>query len=632
MNRRGMAARILCCGCSLALVTGQQQVAVAPVPATAPIVRWYQAPQIPPPRLGNSERLRALIRGGAIYLTVQDAIALAIENNLDLEVARYNPLIAQSQLTRFQAGGALPGVPSNASQAGAVASGQGVAGSEAAAGVVSTGGTTASRNNVNAQVSQIGPVVPVLDPVFQDATTFSHTSVPQFNSQVSFNQLLISNTRAYNVTMQQGLISGGTVTLTYSEHYLNENAPTDLLNPSYAPNLSISFQHNLLQGFGVTVNSRNIRVQEIGVRTADLNFRVQVENVVAQTLNAYYGLVADDEDVRAKQTALDVARTLAQDTAKQIQIGTQAPLDQISADSQVATSERDVVDAQTAREQQELQLKNMISRTGASDPLISAARIVPVDRIVVPATDDLPPMNALLNEALANRADLAAERLNVQAAEVSSVGTQNGVLPFAVVFGNASQAGLSGTPHSFVTRNGVFGPDPYFVGGIGTALGQVFRRDFPSEGIGDAFGAPLRNRVAQADYGIEQLQLRQTQLNTSKDMNRVQVDIRNDVVAMRQARSRYQAAQKNLELQRQLFEAEQKKQRLGTSTPFAVTQQERDLNAAQSSVIAAEVAWSNARVALDQALGRTLKVNNVSIDEARTARVARPPAPPAAQP
>lgn len=632
MTRRGYATRTLCCACSFALVFGQQA-AIAPVRPTTPIARWYEASTVPPARKGNSGRLRALLRGGAIYLTAQDAIALALENNLDLEVARYNPLISASQLRRFEAGGALPGVPSNASQAGSVASGQGVAGSEAAAGVVSTGGTNATRGNVNATISQVGPVVPTLDPVFQDATTFSHTSLPQFNSQLSVTDVLISNTRAYNTTLQQGLISGGSVTLTYSEHYLNENAPTDLLNPSYAPNVSVSFQHNLLSGFGVAVNSRNIRVARLGLQTADLNFRTQVENVVAQVLDVYYGLVADDEDARAKQNALDVARTLARDTATQIRIGTQAQLDQITADSQVAASERALVDSEAAREQQEVQLKNMLTRDGAADPVIAAARIVPVDRIVVPATDDLPSEDALVREALANRADLAAQRLNVRSAEISAIGTQNGVLPFALVLGGASAAGLSGVPHDVPVAPGfVEKPDPYFVGGIGTALAQVFRRNFPSENIGLVLGAQLRNRVAQADYGIEQLQLRQTQLSTQKDMSQVQVDIRNDVVAMRQARSRYQAAQKNVELERQLFEAEQKKQRLGTSTPLAVTQQERDVNTAQSAVIAAEVTWSNARIALDQALGRTLQVNNVSIGEAQAGVVARAPSQPPAQP
>jgi outer membrane protein len=632
VTARSPMVRALCCACSAALVFGQQQVSVQPIPASTPILRWWEAPTVPPVRIGNSSRLRALLRAGAIYLTAQDAIALAIENNLDLEVSRYNPLISASQLRRFQAGGALPGVPSNASQAGSVAQGQGVAGAEAAAGVVGTGGTNSTRSNVNASVSQVGPVVPTLDPVFQDATTFSHTSVPQYNSQLSITQVLITNTRAYSASLQQGLISGGSVTVSYTEHYLRENAATDLLNPSYAPNASISFQHNLLSGFGTAVNSRNIRVAEIGLKTADLNFRTQLENLVAQTLDLYYGLVADYEDVRSKESALNVSQTMSRDTARQVEIGSQAPLDQITADSQAAAAQRDLVDSQTALEQQELRLKNMLSRTGASDPIIAAARIVPVDRITVPTADDLPPVDALVREALTNRADLEAARLNLAGAQISSIGTKNGVLPFGVVFASQSDAGLAGTPHTVITPTQVIQPNAYFDGGIGNGLGQVFRRNFPTEGVGAAAGGTLRNRIAQSDYSIEQLQLRQTQLATTRTLNQVQVEIRNDVVAMRQARARFMAAQRNVELAQQLFDAEKEKQGLGSSTSFAVIQQERDLGSARSAVIAAEVTWSNARVALDQALGRTLKVNNVTIDEARNGVVARAPAPPPAQP
>ena len=268
-------------------------------------MRPYLPAHVPPVRLMNSTRLRDLMRAGILYLTAQDAIALALEDNIDIEVARYNPSLSAWQLERAQAGGLLPGVPSGAAQAGSVATGQGVAGSQAAAGVTSTGASGATSTASNATISQIGPITQNLDPSIQEVSTFSHRTTPQFDVIQSIIPVLVSDSRAHTATYQQGFLAGGSVTVTYSDHYLNENAPTDVLNPSVAPNLSIAFQQNLLRGFGVAVNARTITVAKMNLNITDLNFRSQVIGTVAQVLNAYYALVADYEDIKAKQSALE---------------------------------------------------------------------------------------------------------------------------------------------------------------------------------------------------------------------------------------------------------------------------------------------------------------------------------------
>lgn len=630
---RQSVAVVLCYTSSLPFAWAQA-VSIEPVKPAAPaIVRPYRAPEVPPVRLANSGRLRDLIRAGSLYLTVQDAIALALENNIDIEVARYNPVISTWQLERAQAGGALPGVPSGASQAGSVASGQGVAGSQAAAGVSTAGGGAGANRAGNATVSQVGPVTQNLDPSLQETTAFSHTSVPQFNITQSVTPVLITNTHVYNGSLQQGFLSGGSVSVAYSDHYLKENAPTDLLNPSVAPNLAVSFQHNLLRGFGVAVNSRTIRVSKINLSTSDLNFKTQVIRIVVNVLNLYHALVSDYEDVRAKQSAVELAQKLYADNKKQVEIGALAPLDLTAAESQVASTQRDLVISETTLRQQELQLKNLLSRTGVADPVLANVRIVPLDRIVIPDKDDLPPIENLVQQALANRSDLAAEQANLAAAEVSTLGTRNGVLPSLQVFGAESQAGLAGTGHTVVASNGsAQTPNPYFVGGIGNALGQVFRRNFPTERIGAFFQMQIGNRQAQADFGIDQLQLRQTQLTNQKDISKVEVDLLNSLVALQQARVRYDAVVKNRILQKELLDAEQKRLVLGASTPYNVVQQQRNLAAAQAGEIAALVTYSNARVTLDQTLGTTLEANHVSIGEARAGKVARTSAPPAELP
>jgi outer membrane protein TolC len=586
------------------------------------------APYVPPIRLSNSPRIRDLVRAGKLYLTAQDAIALALENNIDIEVARYNPLIDEWQLERAQAGGALPGVPSVSSQVNSVTSGQGVAGSQAAAGVSVSTGSTTGASRANATVSQIGPVTPTLDTTIQDTSVFSHQSAPQADPIQSRVPNLVSDSRIYNATVNQGVITGGNATLTYHEEYLKENTPSDILNPSYAPYLQLSVQHNFLNGFGVGVNSRTITVARNTLNASDLTFKGQVIAVVVNALNLYYGLAADYEDLRAKKSALSVAQQFYENNKKQVELGTMAPLDITTAEAQVASSQQDLVTSQTNLQQEEVQLKNVLSRTGLGDPLLREVQIIPVDRIVVPEKDNLPPLKNLVTRALASRTDIALEKVNLTNAQVSALGTENGVLPTLEGLATLKQAGVAGpiNPIGFVPA------DPYFVGGIGNALGQAFRRNFPTETGGGFFSATLRNQQPQADYAIDQLQLRQSQLQNRKDLNQIAVDVSNQVIGLQQARVRYEAAVRNRVLEEQLLDAEQKKFSLGASTTFLVVTQQRDLATAQSSEVAALVTYSNARVSLDQTLGTTLDENHISLQEALSGRVARPSAIPASPP
>ncbi len=658
--KSGPIRKLLACALCLtsaSLPVWPQEAAIAPQKPQG-IVLWrpYLAEYTPPIRLSNSPRLRDLVRAGRLYLTAQDAIALALENNIDVESSRYNPLILASQLRRLEAGGALAGVPSAQSQSGSVQSGQGVAGSQAAAGVSNTGNTQ-SGGTTNATVTQIGPVTPVLDPVFQDVQTYTHLSQPQPNSRQSQVLNLIQNTRNYTTSIQQGLISGGQVSLTYNDSYLNENAPTDLLNPSSGVRTLLVAQHNFLQGFGVALNSRNITVAKANLQLSDITFKAEVITIVANVLNLYYGLVADYQDLRAKQTALDVAQQFYQNNQRQVQLGAMAPLDITTAEAQVASSQQDLVVSQTTLAQQQIQLKNVLSRTGLADPLLTDVEIIPLDRIEVPAQDNLPPTKELIATALANRTDIATQKVNFANTQISNLGTANAVLPSLRGYVSATSQGLSGAPQYVpVQRNlssttttpasgqgtGSSGPIPsgfapcpsaptvlclvpdrYFVGNIGTALGQMVRRDFPSQRALVFFNASIRNRSAQADNNISQLSSRQTELENLRSTNQIAVDVSNQVIGLQQARVRYQAAVKNRVLSQQLLDAEQKKFSLGVSTTYNVVQQQRDLTIAQSSEVASLVAYSNARVSLDQTLGTTLDQNRISVKEALNGRLSR---------
>jgi len=602
------------------------------------LLGWYATPQIPNSRLTNSARLASMIQGGKLYLTAQDAIALALDNNIDIESDRYNALIAVGNYIRQQAGGPLPGVPSGSSSAGNVQSGQGVAGSQAAAGVSNSGTSSGGGAGTNSTISQIGPVTPTLDPTFQSSEVFSHTSTPQSNATQSQVSNLIDNTRNYTETLSQGLITGGKATLSFSNSYLNENVPTDLLNPTNGTSLSLSVQHNLFYGYGRALNARNITIAKANIAINDLNFKTQVIAVVVSVLNNYYSLAADYEDLKAKKQALDVARRFYEDNKKQVQIGTMAPLDVTTAEAQVATSEENLVVSETTLEQEQVTLKNLLSRNGLADPVLVNVEIIPLDKIDVPEKESLPPFKDALSIALTNRADLEVNRLTLINSKTSALGTGNGVLPQTVVFGTVKSQGLSGSPHDvlasiippgqpFVVPPGYvacpasFGPraicqvpNSYFDGNITTALGQMIRRDFPSESGGVFFGPTLRNRQARADQAIDQMGLRQTELQNEEALNQVAVDVSNQLIGLQQARIRYQAALKNRVLEEQLLDAEQKKFTLGASTTYNVVTQQRDLATAQATEVSTLAGYSQARIALDQTLGVTLKNNHIEIN------------------
>ncbi len=646
---RQAVALLLCVWLTATISWGQQQ-SIAPEKPTGSIfIRPYEAVSVPPSRLRNSLRVEDLIRGGKIYLTAQDAVALALENNIDLEIDRYNPLVGVWNLERAEAGGALPGVPSGTSLSTRVASGQGASGSQSAAGLSGNGNGSSSGNGVGATITQIGSTAPVFDPVFQSSQSFSHLSTPQANQNVTGVANYIQSLHNYSDSISQGLYTGGTVSLTYNDSYLNENTPSTTPNPSSGTTLQLQLQLPLLAGFGIALNIRAITVAKVNMRIDDLTFESQVMSTVANVLNLYYGLAADYEDVRAKRSALTVAQQFYQDNEKQVQIGTMAPLDVTTAEAQVATSQQDLVVSETTLAEQQVSLKNVLSRNGLADPAFAEADIVPLDRIVVPEQANTPPLKQLLLTALANRPDLAGEKLNLENLKTNNLNTENAVLPSLVALGSATNQGLAGQQKIVPVRGatgsvgtGIIPPgfipcppslggpsqvcansDPYFVGGIGSALGQMIRRNFPTESVGAYFQANARNRVAQGDYAIDQLSERQSELQTAKDLNQLAVDVSNQVVGLQQARARYQAAAHNLTLQQQLLDAEQKKFKLGASTSFLVVQQQRDLAAAQSTEIAAIVAYSNAEVSLEQTLGTTLQVNHVSLDEAKSGRLAR---------
>lgn len=596
--------------CFCCLLQGQEAPQVVTKPNAPAIVRPYLQAKVAPVSLRNSGRLAGLIRGGKLYLTIQDTLAAAIENNLDLAVDRYGLLIAQWTLTRLQAGGPLRGVTNGSSLVNQATSGQGVQGSQLAAGL-SQNGNGNNGSGQNAIISQIGPVTQNLDPVLQNATAYSHTTQPQANTVQSQTNELIDIRHISNTFVQQGLITGGFVQLTANEQYLKENTPTDILNPSVAPVVQLYVRHNFLNSFGVGVNSRFIRVARNNVTGAGETFRSQLLNLIASVLNLYYDLVSRHEELNSRRASLNLAQKFYDDTAKRIQLGAIARVELYRAEAELSTRKQEVAIAEASVRQQETLLKGAITRD--LDPAIDGAEIVPLDRIEPPQSEALPPLRDLLARALSQRPDLALAKITDENATISALGTANGLLPTLQGIAALTDAGLAGVA---VPQPDGSVPNPSYVGNLGTAYGQVFRHDFPTRRAAVLFQATPGNHIAQADYGIEQLQLRQGDLLSQRSRNQLVVDISNQMVALRQASGRYTTAVNTRTLQEQLLDKEQQKFSLGSSTIDDVIAVQRSLAAARTSEIQALSVYSHARVSLDQVLGETLEKNHVSLREA----------------
>jgi outer membrane protein TolC len=586
----------------------------------------YRPSVISPINLGNSNRLEALLRGGNLYLSMADAIALAIENNLDVELQRYGPEQSKAALLRAQAGGLLRGQQIGVNAGPQTVTQQAIGGFTGAAGGGQGGGGGGGTAG-GTVISATGTALPNLDPVFQSTVNFGHRTAPQANTVTTGVTAITVNSHNINNTLQWGFLTGTTVNFNWQLQSNLNNNPRNDLNVSRSGSFALNVTQRLLQGWGRAVNNRNIRISNNNVRVSELQFQAQIITTVAAIQNIYWDLVTYRSDLAVKRQALDLARKLYEDNQKQVEIGTLAPIEVVSAEAAMAAREQDVVNADTLLLQEETVLKNALSRTGTLSPSLAEARVIPTDSIRIPAIDAIRPLQDLYAEAERNRPDLQQTQINIQNSEIGLAGSRSQLLPSLDVTASAANNGLAGAVNSLPLLPGQFprNPDPYFVGGYGTVLNQLFRRNFPDYSIQFQLSVPIRNRSAQADMIVDTLNIRTAQINQQKQLNQLRVDIQNATIGLRQARARYEAAVKQRSLQEQTLDAEQKKYALGASTAFFVIQYQSQLATAQSSEVAARSAYAKAQVELSRVTGSIIGDNNIQIEEAMSGRVSRPP-------
>lgn len=542
--------------------------------------KHYRTRYIPPINISNSGRVDALNRSGNLYLSLADAIALALENNIDVEVSRYTYPLNESALRTARAG----------------------------------------NGTLN------------YDPVFTSTNTWGHSANIGTNAITSGGVAVnLGDNRTHNFAIQQGFETGGNLQLGFNNTSATTNNPNINFNPNFSSTLNFQGTQPLIQGFGLAYNTRNIRVAKNNIRLTDFQFEQQLNTTLNTVISTYWNLVSAALAVGVAQQSLELSQKLLDDNKKQLEIGTMAPLDVQQADQQVATSETNLITAQTAVEQQEVALKNLLSRNGLGAANFADVHIIPTDRITVPDVEPIRPVQDMVATALDRRPELSQLRIQAENTKINLTGTKNSMLPQLNLTGNISNPGVGGALNPINNINPQTGqPVPRSVnddllGGYSNILRQLFGVGTLNYAIGFQLNIPIRNRAAQEAYITQDLQLRQTELGIQKQVNQIRMDVQNALIAVKNARARYQSATKASALAEAVLDSEQKKYALGASTSYAVVQHQTDLATARQAEVAAISAYAQAKLQMDQATGTILENNNIMLDEAKNGRLAKTP-------
>ncbi len=608
----------------------------------------YKARTIPDADLANRPRIDQLMRDGKLYLSMDDAVALALENNLDLELARYNLNIADTDVLRARAGSNILGVNTGIIQntpGGGVGGLSGSVGSGTGGTSVAAGGIGTGTNGLVSSTLGIGPAIPSFDPAlvgtFQMDRGYTLSS-----SALSGRAVTNTNTGTANISYQQAFHTGTNLLVGFNNSHVTTNNPLSALSPTIGSNFQFRVTQELLQGFGFLPNTRFIRIAKNNREISDVAFRLQVITTVDQIENLYWNLVYAFENVRVQQEALTFAEKTLADNQKAVQVGTLPPIQVVSAQSTVASNRQALTVAQTNIELQELLMKNALSRN-LQDPLLAGAQVVPTSTIALPPQEDIQPTQDLINEGLQHRAELAESRIDLANRDISNKAVRNAMLPSLGLFAYYGGSGLGGSlnPNASFCNSGASSnsgicinqsriPAQFLNGpvGYGDTLSQLTGSAAPDKGVGITLNVPILNRTAQANQVRAQLELRQAQVRLQQLENQVRIEVRNAQFDVQQNRASVDAAQAAVNLARQTLDAEQKKLQAGVSNPTNVLQMQASLTTTESTLVSALAAYEKSRVELDRATGLLLEHAGILVDDAEHAQVTHMPKVPFVQP
>ena len=622
--------------------TPQNTTETKPVPAlnfSKPVSHFpnpigpYMPREVQAPNLANTARIDSLMHEGKLYLSLNDSIALALENNLDIAIARYNLNIADTDVLRAKAGAQILGTPIGIVQ-NTPGGGVGGIGSQVGSG---TGGTSLGAGGAGVGVGGIvgstagglfGPFITSFDPILSGSFQSDHFNILPSST---FSPASPQNTTTANFSYIQGFHWGTNVSVGFNNtRQTVGNAPFSVLSPQLNSNFQFKLTQHLLQGFGFAPNTRFIRIAKNNRELSDVAFRLQIITTVDQIENMYWDLVYAYENLRVKQESLTFSEKTLSDTKKQVEIGSLAPIEAVRAQSTVAADQQALTVAKTNLQLQQLIMKNALSRT-LRDQVLANADVIPTSTMEVPETEQVQPIEELVSQALQHRAELVESRIQLNSQEISNKALRSALLPTLDAYAYYGGYGLGGSqnPTNLCGNpdNPGFGCSPTPVQSVSYAgtLNQLVNSTAPDKGIGLQLNIPLRNRAAQSVQVRGELEFRQAQMALQQTENRVNIEVRQAQFAVEQNRASVASAKAAVDYARQSLDAEQKKYQFGTSTTTAVLQTRSALANAESTLMSAMAAYEKSRVEMERATGSLLDRNGISIDDAARGQVTHTP-------
>jgi outer membrane protein len=594
----------------------------------------YKSTTVPDPTFSNSARLSQIMKDGKMLLSLDDAIALALENNLDLAIARYNLPIADTDILRAKAGSGVRGVASGL-----------VSGTPGGGGVGSTtttgsqgggaGGTTSGAGGAGTGTAGIvtstlgaGPPLDSYDPAITAGMDIEHSKFSQI-SAFSGTPVLDTNSGVANFQYSQGFATGTLFTLGYNTLRTTTNSIFNEVSPDINASYRITFRQHLLSGLSWTSNRRNMVIARNNREISDVAFRQQVIATVSQIENIYWDLVNAYEDVKVKQRSVALAEKLLADNQKQVQIGTLAPIEVVRGQSAVSSANQDLIISQTNLELQQLLMKNAISRN-LTDQQLQTAEVIPTETMEIPAVEPVVPTQDLVADALSHRPELAQAQIDLTNRDITKKAARNELLPTVDLIGWYGTSAVVGAQNPLATcppnptllqSEFCISPGSFVGTSYGHAVSTLFDNTFPDYAIGLNLNIPIRNRPAQADQIRSELEYRQAQMRLQQLQNQIRIQVQNSQYAVQQNRARVDAARKARDLAQQTLEAEQKKYSLGASTTYLVQSAQRDFTQSESGLVAAMTAYEKSRVDLDSQTGLTLAHLGIEMNDAESGNV-----------
>ena len=557
----------------------------------------YRPAPLPAVDSSNGPTVSSYTRQGKLALSLSQFLQLVIENNLTLEAARYNYLIAQVDVLRSHAGQAARGVPSvpvpGALFAGAIGAGVGNTANVNAGG---TGGTAISGNAKSVQLNARGN----FDPTISLNVSWDRVVNPLNTTKVAGTYTVAIPSAVLQSRWQQELPWGTSYSLSFNMQRQSTTQAHILYNPGWTSFFSITIYHPLMNGSGRAFNQRFVNLAENDRRIVWEAFHSDLTNALSAAANAYWDFSASREKEKVAEQSLALAETVHESTKQRIAIGALAATELITAEAQVAAGRRDLIIAQTNRQLQEVALKSLITKVAGPD--IADLPLEPVDALVTTLAVPVPPLDDALRNAM-HKSSIRQAEIALENQEIAETFTRSNLKPTLSVFTQINSATLAP--------------------GMGSMFKQMWQYAYPEYAFGMTLTFPVKNRAAQADDVRARLELQQAQVALEQTKANVGIQVRTALTNFAQSRSQVEAAQRAVRASQQTADAEQVKWGAGFSTLEIVYQTQADLVHAQAAEIDSRLNYAKAVIAQEVAIGSFSENHNVAFDSALQGRLWR---------